>query len=266
MKRRSALGFIHVFLLIIVVLVAIAGAGYFVFKNGQVKLLDQVQPQTQTPTNPDPTANWRTFTSKNGKYSFKLPEDMDIVSESESSIMLKAKDAATPLSIGVVLDEKLIQTSRSQEEYIFTDNLSRVWQITLYTDETTNQIVLTATSKVLSKNLVVTIKSMGFHGGELILADTLKRIHKEKLSQPLLSTFKFFVTKEAALESISNLEEVVEYLERVPKGIVSTQQAKPENERWTFQVYELNESNLTATFNWYYVDQVTGEITKEFDY
>ncbi len=70
------------------------------------------------------------------------------------------------------------------------------------------------------------------------------------------------ISKEEAVVKVKMLPEVIEYLKRVPNGLVSVN--GQEDDSYLIQVYEFKDGH-TATFNWYIVDKQTGEITKQFD-
>lgn len=69
------------------------------------------------------------------------------------------------------------------------------------------------------------------------------------------------LNKEEAVAKIKSLPEVKEYLKRVPNGSVLV--SSDENNEFMIQVFEIKNGH-TATFNWYYVNKITGEIRKEF--
>jgi hypothetical protein len=70
------------------------------------------------------------------------------------------------------------------------------------------------------------------------------------------------ITESEALAKIKTLPEVMDYLKRVPNGLVSVNGV--EDNSYLVQVYEIKDGH-TATFNWYTVNKQTGEITPEFD-
>lgn len=68
------------------------------------------------------------------------------------------------------------------------------------------------------------------------------------------------ITAEQAVEKVRSLTEVREYLERVPKGIVEIDNVMPAE--YFVHVYEIKDGH-TATFNWYKVNNKTGEIVSD---
>lgn len=72
---------------------------------------------------------------------------------------------------------------------------------------------------------------------------------------------KDIVSKEQATAKVKSLPEVVDYLKRVPNGIISVN--GEEDNAYLVQVYEFKNDH-TATFNWYKVNKTTGEIEKQF--
>lgn len=69
------------------------------------------------------------------------------------------------------------------------------------------------------------------------------------------------VSKEQAVAKVSALPEVIDYLKRVPNGLVSVN--GEENDIYMIQVYEIKNGH-TATFNWYNVNKATGAVEKQF--
>lgn len=69
------------------------------------------------------------------------------------------------------------------------------------------------------------------------------------------------ITEDEVIARVKSLTEVVDYLKRVPNGLVSVN--GQEDDAYLIQVYEVKNGH-TATFNWYNVHKTTGEIQKEF--
>lgn len=69
------------------------------------------------------------------------------------------------------------------------------------------------------------------------------------------------VTEEMAVAKVKLLSEVVDYLERVPNGLVAVN--GEEDTAYMVQVYEIKDGH-TATFNWYRVDKKSGDVEVEF--
>lgn len=69
------------------------------------------------------------------------------------------------------------------------------------------------------------------------------------------------VSKEEAILKVKALPEVIDYLKRVPDGLVLVN--GEENDTYMVQVYEFKNDH-TATFNWFNVNKTTGKIKKEF--
>lgn len=68
------------------------------------------------------------------------------------------------------------------------------------------------------------------------------------------------ITKEQAIGKVRTQTEVAEYFKRVPQVKISVNGG--ENGKYLIQVYEIKDGH-TATFNWYRVDKITGEVEKE---
>ena len=69
------------------------------------------------------------------------------------------------------------------------------------------------------------------------------------------------LTNEKAVVRVRAFSEVVNYLKRIPNGLVEVNGEDDTN--YMVQVYEIKDGH-TATFNWYTVDKTTGEVKKEF--
>ncbi len=69
------------------------------------------------------------------------------------------------------------------------------------------------------------------------------------------------MSKEQAITKVKALPEVIDYLKRVPNGLVLVN--GEEDSSYMIQVYEVKDGH-TATFNWYSVDKTTGEVKKQF--
>lgn len=82
----------------------------------------------------------------------------------------------------------------------------------------------------------------------------------------MISTLKFTdgqISKEDAVNMVLGLPEVKNYLNRVKNSKVEYSHDSSDGKKLVIHVYELL-SDHTATFNWYDVDKVTRQITKEF--
>lgn len=69
------------------------------------------------------------------------------------------------------------------------------------------------------------------------------------------------LSKEDAIAKVKALPEVIDYLKRVPNGLVLVN--GEEDNIYMVQVYEFK-NGQTATFNWYNVDKSTGATEKQF--
>lgn len=81
--------------------------------------------------------------------------------------------------------------------------------------------------------------------------------------QPV-SVIASIAPKDAA-RKVSELSEVKDFLQRVQNGKVVFDHEDAYRNDWVFHVYEELSDHL-ATFNWYDVDETTGEISKQFDF
>lgn len=69
------------------------------------------------------------------------------------------------------------------------------------------------------------------------------------------------MTEEEAISKVKAFSEVVDYLRRVPTGLVAVN--GEDDTSFMVQVYEIKDGH-TATFNWYNVDKTTGVVEKQF--
>ena len=75
--NKNSKGIVHLFLLIVIVLIGIGGLLYYSWQKGLIKTI----PRQETLISPNPTAtpdeaaNWKTYTSTEGQFSFQYPND-----------------------------------------------------------------------------------------------------------------------------------------------------------------------------------------------
>jgi len=69
------------------------------------------------------------------------------------------------------------------------------------------------------------------------------------------------LSEDEAVAKVKVLPEVVDYLKRVPNGLVAVN--GEDDNGYMVQVYEAKDGH-TATFNWYNIDKSTGSIEKQF--
>lgn len=72
------------------------------------------------------------------------------------------------------------------------------------------------------------------------------------------------VLADEAIAKVRGLDEVKDYLKRVPNGQIEVDSTDEETNTYLIHVYEIKNGH-TATFNWYTINKKTGEITAEFD-
>lgn len=80
-----------------------------------------------------------------------------------------------------------------------------------------------------------------------------------------ITRFDFIVGQDQAALLVYNLPDVKDFLKRVSKGHVVLDHEDITRNVWVVHVYE-DLPDHTATFNWYYVDKTTGEVSKEFNF
>lgn len=83
----------------------------------------------------------------------------------------------------------------------------------------------------------------------------------QEQTEPSASTS--IMSPEEAIERVSRLPEVRQYVQRVPNGKVRVDHE--DEGTYSIQVYEIKDGH-TATLNWYEVDKVSGEISSLFEY
>ncbi len=71
------------------------------------------------------------------------------------------------------------------------------------------------------------------------------------------------LTKDQALAKVKDLPEVKTYLAKNSKNVAEFDHEDAPTNSWVIHVF-YNGPDLTATFNWYSVNKVTGDITKTF--
>ena len=91
----------------------------------------------------------------------------------------------------------------------------------------------------------------------------------------ILSTFKFLnqssnITQDQAVQIVRNIPEVKTWMSQVETGplhgkAVIVPEYGDKDNVWTIHAYE-QLSDHTASFNFFYVDKTTGQVTKEFNY
>lgn len=68
-------GIVEVFVLVLILVVAIAGGAYYLGRFSTKLQPTKTQQPAQITPSPDPTANWKTYTSEDTTFSFKYPSD-----------------------------------------------------------------------------------------------------------------------------------------------------------------------------------------------
>ena len=80
-RHNSKYGFAHLVLLILLSVAIVAGIGYYAYKTGQVKIIQQKQSTPSTPSLDETAnlalngdlANWKTYTNTVYNFSFEYP-------------------------------------------------------------------------------------------------------------------------------------------------------------------------------------------------
>lgn len=116
--------------------------------------------------------------------------------------------------------------------YYFTKIDSQIYGVALYADGTN------AEKASYENALLYMLKSLKFTNAQTATA-----------------------SKDEAIAKVKLLPEVIDYLKRVPNGLVLVN--GEEDNEYMVQVYELKDGH-SATFNWYNVDKTTGEVEKQF--
>ncbi|MDP3726447.1 MAG: hypothetical protein Q8R36_04600, partial [bacterium] len=103
--------------------------------------------------------------------------------------------------------------------------------------------------------------------GIAVFAQGASKTEYESAISSILNTLQFgntangTITKEDAITKVKARPEVIDYLKRVPEGLVAV--SGGEDNSYLIQVYEFTNGH-TATFNWYNVDKTTGSVEKQF--
>lgn len=158
--------------------------------------------------------------------------DTDLTTWMKSYFTEQAKFSRLPLnnySFEVVEDCGYMECMR----YYFTKIDSQIYGVALYADGTN------AEKASYENALIHMLRSLQFDSADDNVA----------------------VSKEDAIAKVKVLPEVIDYLKRVPNGMVLVN--GEENNSYLIQVYEFKNGH-TATFNWYNVNKSTGAIEKQF--
>jgi hypothetical protein len=85
------------FVLVILVLAAIAGAGWFVYKNHNKSTVPSSNSSSSSTTNPPANlyAGWKTYTSQDEKFSIKYPSGWSVINDSPNGPEGNMKESAT---------------------------------------------------------------------------------------------------------------------------------------------------------------------------
>ena len=78
-KYNFASGFAHIIVLVLIVLVGVGGIGYWMYKNGQIKVTpSQNQQQNTLTTTPAPQipSDWKTYRNEEYGFEFKYPSNL----------------------------------------------------------------------------------------------------------------------------------------------------------------------------------------------
>ena len=157
--------------------------------------------------------------------------DSDLTTWIKSYFSAQAKFSTLPLSnytFETVEECKYMGCMR----YYFTKIDSQIYGIALYADGTS------AEKASYENALLYMLKSLKFE-----------------------NSINSIVSEEEAVAKVRTLPEVVDYLNRVPNGVVAVN--GEEDTAYMVQVYESKDGH-TATFNWYRVDKKTGAVEKQF--
>lgn len=139
---------------------------------------------------PDPTADWKTYFSKDRSFSFKFPENLVTSSSNELNLVFYDSTLQNPkttdqvLNIGVSKgDKSTYKSSPLSDEQVYTDGQGRVWKTGVVGAEAIN---FTGVLEVGMNVYEVGIQSGSVKGDENSFVDT----HRV-LANQILSTFMF---------------------------------------------------------------------------
>lgn len=111
LKPKQKLPLAIIIGIVLFLLVAGSVAGFYVFKQQSLKSIKPtpspvVQKQIPTPTS-DPTASWKTYTSNDGKFSFKYPQNL-FLKENVKDYLVLTKTADAPGNLSEIsIDARL---------------------------------------------------------------------------------------------------------------------------------------------------------------
>ena len=180
--------------IIIIVLIALVAAGAYVLGTKNILKLPTfpLTPTLSPSSTTNPTANWKTYTSRDGSFSFKYPENLYTLNSNEQNLIFYDSSVRNPaftdqvLNIGVSpYDKSKYQNSGSAiSPFDFTDTQGRTWKTDMVLGESSYNF--SATLLTADKMYIVGIQSGLIKGDEIKFGE-----NHRNLANQILSTFKF---------------------------------------------------------------------------
>lgn len=245
-------------------------AGFFAYQTQKlVKELQGVRSnstavQTPAPTStPDPTTDWKTYINDKYGYSMKYPEKSVLNEVSDNNYLSFVSFEGSniqPLSVYVSslkLNEEA-KKIRSQTEGHLNAKLVKNESIIFSSFPAVKlEYLSTDEKKIKTINFIV-------NNGKYTYVINTQPDSFDKI----LSTFAFtnnqnsVITSQKAIEIVTALPEVKEFFNKNLNAKSSLDESQSNNKVWMIHVYE-SFTDHNATFNWYKVDKITGEVVKQ---
>jgi len=264
---------IRLFLLVLILFLVIGFLGYQNFKLQKLLTTvttNAISSPSPSPT-PDLTADWKTYENKDYDFSFRYPDvGYSICLETNFFSIFEEKDLNCD---GIIYEIPLVgfrnyYTVDFSKETPISSRIFSIDNVQINIDK--YQFIRTG-SGVSTTNIIeiATIPS-GNTNVELYAFGNESNFQKSQdLLDQILSTLKFTkqtagvtISFQEAVDIVNNLPEVKSFIAQTTNGVVSIDEMESTDKYWVIQVYE-KFSDHNATFNWYHVDKITGEATKQ---
>lgn len=180
--RKYQKGFVHI-LLILAVAVGIVAIGYFAYKNGQIKLVQQENSLSPSPVM-DPTTNWKTYTSTKYGFEFKYPEEFKYLTDREVN------------SGGDFKRVLILQNFPTSMTADYSDSATFQMMIESKKDDgnTSSQMIVRPMS---NGDMTLALAEIAKNGHIFRITLNLNKTGNEYVFNQILSTFKFIPTNSA---------------------------------------------------------------------
>lgn len=250
----------------ILILISLVFGGYYLDKYNSRKLVgfgadDTIQhPDPTLFLTEDETINWESFTGKT--FSLKHPKGWTI------NTLGSANDDAFSLTLSPTENPDDSEQSFSLHETKFTSKTQIETHIKKVTQKDLSQLESANLNGIFGyKEVDLTNTNLYFPKENTFYEITIqKNTSSPMLVDKILSSFKFLdqssVTEEDAAKKVSELPEVKTFTKNVSNAKISLDGEDTQKNIWIIRVYE-DQPTHQVTFNRYYVNKSTGEISKQ---